>query len=55
MEHTVIIGGSRGIGFATAEQLLKAGQRATVTGLTVGSASRAAQRLGGTPPVSHLS
>ena len=46
MEHTVIIGGSRGIGFATAEQLLEAGQRVTVTGMTAGSASRAAQRLG---------
>jgi NAD(P)-dependent dehydrogenase (short-subunit alcohol dehydrogenase family) len=46
MEHTVIIGGSRGIGFATAEQLLKSGHRLTVTGLKADSADRAAVRLG---------
>lgn len=47
MEHTLIVGGTRGIGFATAQQLLQAGQRVTVTGLSAGSVDRALTRLGG--------
>lgn len=46
MEHSLIIGGTRGIGFATAQQLLQAGHRVTITGLTAESVERAVARLG---------
>ena len=46
MEHTLIIGGSRGIGFATAQQLLQADHRVTITGLTAESVARAVAKLG---------
>lgn len=46
MEHALIIGGTRGIGFATAQQLLQSGRRVTVTGLNAGSVDRALTRLG---------
>jgi len=46
MEHTLTIGASRGIGFATAQRLLQAGHRVTVSGLKAESAGRAARQLG---------
>lgn len=46
MEHTLIIGGTRGIGFATAQRLLQAGHRVTITGLTAASVEHAVARLG---------
>jgi NAD(P)-dependent dehydrogenase (short-subunit alcohol dehydrogenase family) len=46
MQHTLIVGGTRGIGYATAQQLLKADHRVTITGLTAARAASAAARLG---------
>ncbi|MDQ0396228.1 SDR family oxidoreductase [Labrys monachus] len=46
-QHTVIAGGSSGIGLATAEMLLDAGHRVSVTGRRVERLHEAATRLGG--------
>ncbi|MFN7692774.1 MAG: SDR family oxidoreductase [Burkholderiales bacterium] len=46
MKHTVIVGGTRGIGFATAQQLLQLGHRVTVTGLRPESVEKALYLLG---------
>lgn len=46
MEHTLIIGGTRGIGLATAQQLLQAGHRVTVTGLRAEHVEHALTHLG---------
>jgi NAD(P)-dependent dehydrogenase (short-subunit alcohol dehydrogenase family) len=46
MEHTVIVGGTRGIGHAAARQLFQAGYRVAITGLATASAERAAASLG---------
>jgi NAD(P)-dependent dehydrogenase (short-subunit alcohol dehydrogenase family) len=46
MEHTLIIGGTRGIGFATAQQLLQLGQRVTITGVSPKGLDSALTRLG---------
>ena len=46
MKHTVIVGGTHGIGFATAQQLLQLGHRVTITGLRPESVDKALTRLG---------
>lgn len=46
MTHTVIVGGTRGIGFSTAQQLLQLGHRVTITGLRTESVDKAVARLG---------
>jgi NAD(P)-dependent dehydrogenase (short-subunit alcohol dehydrogenase family) len=46
-EHTVIIGGSTGIGLATARQLLALGHKVTITGRTEQRLEAAKNELGG--------
>ncbi|QDL53611.1 SDR family oxidoreductase [Rhodoferax aquaticus] len=46
MKHTLIVGGTRGIGFSTAQQLLQLGHRVTITGLSPESVDKAVTRLG---------
>ena len=46
-QHTVIIGGSTGIGFATAGQLLALGHKVTITGRTEQRLQEAKTELGG--------
>ncbi|MCU1736514.1 MULTISPECIES: SDR family oxidoreductase [unclassified Pseudomonas] len=46
-QHTVIIGGSTGIGFATARQLLALGHKVTITGRTEQRLQAAKTELGG--------
>ena len=46
-QHAVIIGGSSGIGLATARKLLAAGLKVTVTGRSAQRIDEACQLLGG--------
>ncbi len=46
-QHTVVIGGSSGIGFATARQLLVLGHKVTITGRTEQRLKAAKNELGG--------
>jgi NAD(P)-dependent dehydrogenase (short-subunit alcohol dehydrogenase family) len=46
MEHTLIIGGTRGIGLATGQALLALGHRVTVTGVAAQGIDSAVTRLG---------
>ncbi|UDL89638.1 SDR family oxidoreductase [Mesorhizobium sp. PAMC28654] len=47
IEHTVIIGGSSGIGLATARKLLGPGMKVTITGRNQGKLNNAWKSLGG--------